>query len=70
MKFRQLFRKKNRNWTHLATETFCNILVDCEFNFYHTFETKTLKKSSNKEVFETLPKEFHTAFLDNDFFKR
>ena len=54
MKFHQLTRKKTRNWTHLETEIFCNMLVESEFNFSHTLETKTLKKSSNKEVFEAL----------------
>ena len=67
IEFRQLIRKKIRKWTHLETEIFCNILVDSEFNFCHTLETKALKKSSNKEVFEALQKEFRTALLDNNF---
>ena len=68
MKFRQLIRKKTRNWTHLETDLFGNILVDSELNFCHTLETKGLKRSSNKEVFEAPQrKEFRTAFLDNIF---
>ena len=70
MKFRQSIRKKTRNWTHLETEIFCNILVDSESNFCHILDTKSLKKYSNKEVFEALQKEFCTALLYNDFFRR
>ena len=67
MKFRQLIRKKTQNWTHLETAIFFNILVDSEINFYNALETKALKKSSNKEVFEALKKEFRATLLDNDF---
>ena len=55
LKFRKNIAKmteKGRNWTELETETFCRILVDDEFNFAVTLETKALKKSSNKEVFD------------------
>ena len=41
-----------RNWTDLETESFCRILVDPETNFATTLETKALKKTANKEVFQ------------------
>ena len=68
MKFRQLIRKRTRNWTHLETDLFGNILVDSELNFCHTLETKALKRASNKEVSRLLKrKNSHCAF-EQDFF--
>ena len=46
--------KKGRNWTPLELETFCQILADPALNYAHTLETKALKKSANKEVFESI----------------
>ena len=71
MKFHQLIRKETRNWTHLETEIFCNMLVESEFNYCHSLETKALKKSSNEEVFETLQQKFCTTIFQKiDFFAR
>ena len=67
MKIRQFIRKKTGNWRHLVTKIFFNILVDSEFNFCNTLETKALKKSWSKEVFEFLQKETRPAFLGNEF---
>ena len=35
--------KRDRNWTDLETEAFCEILADPEFSFSTTLETKALK---------------------------
>ena len=67
VKLCQLVRKKTQNWIHLETEIACNILLDSELNFCYTLEKKALKKSSNKDVFEALQKEFPTVLLHNDF---
>lgn len=63
--FRKMAQKveKGRNWTDLETEAFCSILADQELNFCFTLETRALKKSSNKEVFEALQKKFRFFML-------
>ena len=43
--------KRERNWTDLETEAFCDILADPEFSFSTTLETKVLKKQANKGSF-------------------
>ena len=60
---------KGRNWTDLETEAFAMILADSTHNFSFTLETKALKKSSNKEVFEVIQLEFRTALADPEFVK-
>ena len=62
-------QNKGRNWTDLETETFAMILADSTHNFSFTLETKALKKSSNKEVFEVIQSEFQTALADPEFVK-
>ena len=60
---------KGRNWTDLETESFCRILVDPETNFVTTLETKALKKTANKEVFEAIQCEFKISLLEEEFAK-
>ena len=60
---------KGRNWTDLETESFCRILVDPETNFATTLETKALKKTANKEVFEVIQCEFKISILEEAFAK-
>ena len=43
------------------------ILADSTHNFSFTLETKALKNSSNKEVFEVIQSEFRTALADPEF---
>ena len=59
--------KRERNWTDLETEAFCEILVDGEFSFSVTLETMALKKQKNREVFEDIQKHLKTAFDDPAF---
>ena len=59
--------KRDRNWTDLETEAFCEILADPEFSFSTTLETKALKKQANKEVFEEIQKHLKTSFEDPGF---
>ena len=67
-KFRKLMHtEKGRNWTDVGTDTFCTILADPVMNFSFTLETKALKKSTNKEVFEAIQSEFKTALLEPEF---
>ena len=58
---------KGRNWSDIETETFCRILADSDNNFCFTLETKALKKTANKEVFESIQKEFKISLLEKDF---
>ena len=60
---------KGRNWTDLETESFCRILVDPETNFATTLETKALKQTANKEVFEAIQCEFKISVLEEEFAK-
>ena len=73
IKFRKIMLKKNvdkgRNWTEVETETFCRILADPEMNFCTTLETKALKKTANKEVFESIQIEFKICLLEEEFIK-
>ena len=59
--------KRERNWTDLETEAFCDILADPEFSFSTTLETKALKKQPNKEVFEEIRRHLKTSFEDPGF---
>ena len=59
--------KRERNWTDLETEVFCEILADGEFSFSVTLETMALKKQKNREVFEDIQKHLKTAFDDPAF---
>ena len=59
--------KKGRIWTPLELETFCQILADPALNYAHTLETKALKKSANKEVFESTKSTFLEAIQDPSF---
>ena len=56
-KFRAVVNK-GRNWTNLETDAYASILADGETNYALTLETKTLKKKSNKEVFEAILTDF------------
>ena len=58
---------KGRNWSEDEVELFYTILVDPEFRFVQTVETRAFNKSLNKEVFETIQKEFKTALFDPSF---
>lgn len=40
--------KRERNWTDMETEVFCEMLADAEFSFSTTLETKALKKQANR----------------------
>ena len=62
--------EKGRNWTAPETGAFCEILVDQVFNFAETLETKALKKSANKEVFEAIQSEFKDFFARRRFHRR
>ena len=53
----------------MEVETFCRILADSEFNFAATLETKALKQTAKKEVFETIQMTLKTAILEEDFIK-
>ena len=69
-KWRQDLRnaaKRERNWTDMETEVFCEMLADAEFSFSTTLETKALKKQANREVFEEIQKHLKTAFDDPEF---
>ena len=59
--------KRERNWTDLETEAFCDILADPEFSFSTTLETKVLKKQANKEVFEEIRIHLKTSSEDPGF---
>ena len=59
--------KRDRNWTDMETEAFCEILVDGEFAFSSTLESMALKKQKNKEVFEAIQKQLKIAFEDPAF---
>ena len=59
--------KRERNWTDLETDAFCEILADGEYSFSITLETKALKKQANREVFEEIQRQLKTAILDPDF---
>ena len=54
--------KRDRNWTDLETEAFCEILADPKFSFSTTLETKALKKQANKEVLEEIQRLLKTSF--------
>ena len=59
--------KRDRNWTDLETEAFCEILADPKFSFSTTLETKALKKQANKEVLEEIQRHLKTSFEDPGF---
>ena len=59
--------KRERNWTDLETDAFCEILADGEYSFSITLETKALKKQANREVFEEIQRHLKTAIPDPDF---
>ena len=66
-KGKKLEVEKSRNWTDLETEEFCRILADPDTNFCVTLETKALKKTANKEVFESIQLEFTKRLSDEKF---
>ena len=53
---------KARNWTELETEEFCRVLADPDFDFCLTLEKKALRKTANKEVFESIQLELRKKF--------
>ena len=59
--------KRERNWTDLETEAFCEILADGEYSFSITLETMALKKQKNREVFEQIQNHLKTALADPAF---
>ena len=59
--------KRERNWTDLETEAFCEILADGEYSFSITLETMALKKQKNGEVFEQIQNHLKTALADPAF---
>ena len=59
--------KRERNWTDIETEAFCEILVDGEFSFSSTLESMALKKQKNREVFEAIQKQLKITFEDPAF---
>ena len=61
-------KSSTRNWSLEETNLFCSVLVDPLTNFMVTLEQKALKKSSTKEVFESILEELNKA-LDEEPFK-
>ena len=59
--------EKGRNWTDLETDSFCRVLVDPETNFATTLETRALKKTANKEVFQAIQCAFKISVLEEEF---
>ena len=57
LKMSKQTKKSSRNWTKAETSLFCEILVDSINNFMQTLEQKALKKTSAKEVYDTIAAE-------------
>ena len=59
-----------RNWTNEETVLFCQILTDPVCNYLETLEKKALKKSSTKEVFESILEDFQKSLQNHEFIER